>query len=98
MIRVYGYSEDIVEVEDDSGNCLREIDCYDADVRIWFTDKTQILVHYGKPNLAVWEIKVENKCEGFWNKKICNDESAEIYSDIVEVNADIAGCKVIGRK
>lgn len=97
MVKVYGYSDDIVEVEDNNGKCIEEIDCFDSDVRIWFTDKTQVLIHYGKKNLAVWDIKVENKGSGFIDKHICNDESADIYSDIVFVNADIASYKVLGR-
>lgn len=96
MVKVYGYNDDIVVVEYNDGNAIEEIDCYNADVRIWFTDKTQILVHYGKKNFAVWDIKVENKGSGFIDKKICNDESADIYSDIVLVNADIASYKVLG--
>lgn len=93
MIKVYGYSDDIIVIENEN-ECIEEINCYDADVRIWFTDKTQCLVHYGKKDLAVWDIKIENKGEGFVEKANCNDENAEVYSDILIVNADIASYKV----
>ena len=89
MIKVYGVSDDLVEVEgaaypDD------EIGCYEADVVLIFEDGTKIRVGYPKePELAVWGIKVE--VEGSAEQKLtaCFDSEAEIYSDVFEIDAEI---------
>ncbi len=95
MVKVYGCSDDLVEIEgtkymDD------EIGCYNCDVSIWFTDGTEILVSYGKPGYGgVWGITVEN--EGSAEQKLteCFDEDADIYSDIFEIDAEVESHAVI---
>ena len=84
MIRIYGASDDLVEIEG-SEYKEDEIGCYNHNVRIWFKDGTVILVGYGKEDLAVWWIKVENSGLGYWTLTECDDEDAEIYSDIFEM-------------
>lgn len=88
MVRVYGRSDDLVEIEG-SDYCEDEIGCYNEDVIIVFEDGTQIRVGYSKGNIAVWYIVVE--CEGTaeHNLCICNDENADIYSDIFEIDSEI---------
>ena len=89
MVKVYGASDDLVEIE---GSKYKEdeIGCYDSDVRIWFDDGTVILVHYGKPDCdGVWSIKVEKRGYAKQMLQICEDENADIYSDILEIDSDI---------
>lgn len=88
MVRVYGFSDDLVEIEG-SNYYEDEIGCYNQDVIIVFEDGTQIRVGYSKGNIAVWYIVVE--CEGTaeHNLCICNDENADIYSDIFEIKSEI---------
>lgn len=88
MVRVYGCSDDLVEIEG-SNYYEDEIGCYNQDVIIVFEDGTQIRVGYSKGNIAVWYIVVE--CEGTaeHNLCICNDENADIYSDIFEIKSEI---------
>lgn len=88
MIRIYGRSDDLVEIEG-SNYAEDEIGCYNQDVIIIFEDGTQIKVGYSKGNIAVWYIVVE--CEGTaeYNPYICNDEDADIYSDIFEIDSEI---------
>lgn len=86
--RIYGYSDDLVEIE--GGNYERdEIDCYDQDVRLWFADGTRIRVHYGKPNLAIWMIVVEQRGSASQTLTKCFDEDAEVYSDVFEICAEV---------
>ena len=52
MVKVYGTSDDLVEIEN-SQYKEDEIGCYDHDVRIRFLDGTIIRVGYPKDGLAV---------------------------------------------
>lgn len=94
MVRVYGMSDDLVEIEV-AEYPYDEVGCFDSDVRIWFDDGTVIRVGYGKQNLGVWFIEVEE--EGSANNElfICEDEDAEIYSDIFDIDANFVKCEVI---
>lgn len=95
MVKVYGYSDDLVEI-DGAPYPYDEVGCYDRDVRIWFDDGTVIRVGYGKQELAVWYIEVEEKGTAKSELQICEDEEAEIYSDIFEIEADFLKCEAIG--
>ena len=88
MVRIYGRSDDLVEIEG-SNYTEDEIGCYNQDVIIIFEDGTQVRVGYSKGNIAVWYIVVE--CEGTaeHNLYIFNDEDADIYSDIFEIDSEI---------
>ena len=87
MTRVYGQSDDIVEVEG-APYPADEIGCYKKDVQIRFSDNTLIKVHYGKDDLGIWSIEVLNKGVAEQTLTECHDEDAEIYSDIFEIDAD----------
>ena len=94
MVKVYGASDDLVEIQNSKYE-HREIGCYDASVRIWFTDGTVITVGYNKPNLAIWYIKIEQKGNAEQQLLICEDENADIYSDIFEVDAEVLKHEVV---
>lgn len=94
MIKVYGCSDDLVEIE---GSTYEEdeIGCYDRDVLIDFVDGTKIRVHYGKPDLAVWAITVEQRGTAPQILTKCEDEEADIYSDVFEIDAEVQRHKVV---
>lgn len=94
MVKIYGCSDDLVEIEG-SFYPEDEIDCFDRDVRIWFTDGTIIRIGYCKPNLGVWYIEVEQEGATPYTLTICEDEDADIYSDIFETTAEIGRHAVI---
>ena len=94
MIRIYGASDDLVEI-DGSEYQENEIGCYEAKVRIWFEDGTVILVTYGKQDLAVWSIVIEKVGTAKFDLQICEDEDADIYSDIFEIDSEIVRHEVI---
>lgn len=97
MVKVYGCSDDLVEIEN-SKYKEDEIGCYGKDVRIRFIDGTVIRVGYPKKNIAVWFIEVENKGSAKQFLGICEDEDADIYSDVFEIDSEIRSHSVIKKK
>lgn len=97
MAKVYGYSDDLVCIEHIDGGST-EIDCYGKDVRIGFEDGTVIRVGYPKEGPAVWWIEVEEEGDAYSKLKTCEDEEAEIYSDVFEIDAEAESTAVIEQK
>lgn len=94
MLKIYGCSDDLVEIEgakypDD------EIGCFNSKVKIWFTDGTVIEVGYCKPGMGVWFINILEKGTAEQTLTICEDEDAEVYSDIFEIDAEIVKHEVV---
>lgn len=87
MIKVYGYSDDIL-VMDGAPYPADEISCFDSTVEVRFSDGTRIEAGYSKPDKAVWWIKILEKGTALQILTECDDENAEIYSDIFEIDAD----------
>ena len=86
-VRVWGYSDDLVEIENSEVEC--EVDCYDSTVDILFRDGTEIEVGYSKPGIAVWWIKVIKEGNAQQNLIICENEMDECYSDLFEIDSEI---------
>lgn len=82
--KVYGSSDDLIEFE---GDLYGEISAYGAleeDPKvIKFSDGTLIHVYYEKDDKAIWGIDILEKGSMFESITICDDEDADIYSDIV---------------
>ena len=97
MVKVYGASDDLVEIEN-SKYKEDEIGCYDHDVRIRFLDGTVIRVGYPKDGLAIWWIEIEKQGTAEHKLSICDDEDARIYSDIFEIDSEIKSHSVIKQK
>ena len=97
MVKVYGESDDLVEIEN-SKYKEDEIGCYDHDVRIRFLDGTIIRVGYPKDGLAIWWIEIEKQGTAEHKLTICDDEDARIYSDIFEIDSEIKSHSVIKQK
>ncbi len=84
MTKIYGCSDDNVELE---GDIEEEIGCYNKIVTLFFSDGTAARFQYPKfPNLGVWGCTVINKGYGFVSLDICTDENADPYSDVLTVN------------
>lgn len=97
MVKVYGASDDLVEIEN-SQYKEDEIGCYDHDVRIRFFDGTVIRVGYPKDGLAIWWVEIEKQGTAEQKMTICDDEDARIYSDIFEIDSEIKSHSVIKQK
>lgn len=93
MTKVYGCSDDLVEIEP-----VDEIDCFDCDVYIRFSDNTLIKVYYEKNNIGIWGIEVLEKGTAKQTLTECNDKDAEIYSDVFEIDADYIWHREVIRK
>ena len=89
MVRIYGCSDDLIEI--DGSKYDNEIGCNynNPKVRMWFEDGTVIRVSYGKKDLAIWDIVIEEVGTARFDLWVCNDEDAEIYSDIFEIDSEI---------
>lgn len=91
MVKVYGASDDLVEVEN-TATKWDEIGCFDQNVRLTFEDGTKILVGYSKKDLAVWWIKVEYVGTAAQSLYICENEDEYPYSDVFEIDSDVVEC------
>ncbi len=96
MVKVYGYSDYLVEIEVD-GNTSQEIelDKLRRYVRIRFTDGTVILVGYPKVDADIWWIYVEKMGSATQKMYVCNDEESSGCSDIFEIDAEVDSCSVL---
>lgn len=94
MVKIYGASDDLVEIEG-STYSEDEISCYDSNVEITFTDGTVILIGYPKEGAAIWWIEVEKRGTAEQTLTVCDDEAADPYSDVFEIEAEIKSHSVI---
>ena len=102
MIKIYGASDDLVEIENSTYK-EDEIGCYNSDVRIRFIDGTVIRIGYPKKTLlgdfiAVWWIEIEKQGTASHNLTFCENEDAEIYSDVFEIDSEIKSHSIIKQK
>lgn len=95
MVRVYGASDDLVEIEG-SNYPDSEIGCYDGTVKLEFSDGTVVRFGHGKNGLGIWWCEVERDGTASCRLTECNDENADIYSDIFEIYADVVNHTVEG--
>lgn len=84
MVKVWGTSDDLVEIEGDIRN---EFGCYGTDdsehgVLVVASDGTAIEVQYGKGGKGIWEIKPLKIGPLFDRIEYCTDEEATPYSDV----------------
>ena len=89
--RIYGCSDDLIEFE---GDFEGEVGCYATDesecgVLVVVSDGTLLEVKYGKNGEGIWEIKLIKKGASFLNIEQCDDEEADIYSDIANFSDGI---------
>ena len=94
MIKVYGYSDDILSL-DGAPYPLGEIDCFDSIVNVRFSDGTYIRAVYGKDGKGIWKIDILEKGTAPMTFTECTNEDADIYSDILEIDADYVWHEVI---
>ena len=65
------------------------------DVLIGFKDGTEIRIGYPKENLAVWWIEIEKTGGAAYAMNRCDDQDAEIYSDVFSIDSEVAWHKVV---
>lgn len=97
MLKVYGCSDDLVEIEG-AEYPNDEIGCFERDVKIKFTDGTEIKVGYSKPDLAIWWIRVEKRGTANQTMMRCWDEDAFPYSDILTIDSELLSVEVVPKE
>lgn len=101
MIKIYGCSDDLVEIENSTYE-EDEIGCFEKDVRIRFIDGTVIRIGFGtgycNHDMGVWRIDIEKQGTAKQCLTICGNEDGDIYSDIFEIDSEIISHSVIKRK
>ncbi len=83
--RIFGASDDLIELEGDVKGEVSAFGTDDADhgVLVVCSDGTVTEVKYGKNGKAIWEIKVLEKGQLFDRIEPGTDEDADPYSDQV---------------
>ena len=92
MSKVYGASDDIVVIEDSDGT--RHEIAFDygvSAVAIGFEDDTYIRIGYGKGSKGIWWIEIGETGSATYKLTQCDDEDAEIYSDVFEIASEAVG-------
>lgn len=84
--KVYGASDDLIEIE---GDYSGEVDCCGTDdqdkgVLLVFSDGTLLESKYGKNGDAIWEVKLIKRGSLFKSITPCVDEDAKLHSDVAE--------------
>ena len=97
MLKVYGCSDDLVEIEG-AEYPNDEIGCFERDVKIKFTDGTEIKVGYSKPDLAIWWIRVEKRGTANQTMTSCWDEDAFPYSDVLTIDSELLSAEVVPKE
>lgn len=82
--KVYGASDDLIEVD---GDIRGEVGCYgtgdkEIGVLIVLSDGTLLDVKYGKNDSGIWGVKLVKKGSLFVRIDQCDDEDADPYSDV----------------
>lgn len=81
---IYGTSDDLIEIE---GDVSGEVMCYgtgdrEKGVLVICSDGTLLELKYGKNNMGIWGITLIKKGSLLMKIKQCDDEDADIYSDV----------------
>jgi len=82
MTTVYGRSDDLVEVDGDVVGEGGYVDNRGRGTLVVADDGTILELKHGKGGKGIWAITVINKGPKFDSIEYCDDEDAEIYSDI----------------
>lgn len=94
MVKVWGCSDDLVEIEGSKYH-EDEIGCFDAAVKLWFEDGTEIVVGYPKSGLAVWWVDIVRYGTAAKSIEFCYDEDADVYSDVFRIDSEIIRHEVV---
>ena len=87
MIKVLGRSDDLVEFYGDIGDFEDEIGLYEGILRIEFDDGTIADIQYG--DAGIWKIELLSAGNGVESFVECENEDADIYSDVLIMKNDV---------
>ena len=81
--KVFGYSDDVLYIESDKVN--KEIDCFENDAKVYFTDGTVILFAYIE---GLWKCEIINVGTASSAVQEADNAYSDNYSDIFYIHAD----------
>lgn len=93
MTKIYGYSDDIVEIENNTS--FDEVNCYNKDVFIILSDGVRVKFSYLD---GVWKASVINKGNACFNIDEAKDADSDNYSDVFTSEADIVSVRTKAKK
>ena len=82
--KVFGYSDDVLYIESDGVN--KEIDCFEKDVKVYFSDGTVILFTYTYEGL--WKCEVTAVGTALYEVTEADNAYSDNYSDLFYIHAD----------
>lgn len=94
-VTIYGYSDDLVEIEN-SQYKEDEIDCYDKAIRFFFVDGTIISICYAQG--GVWKITHEAIGKAWYELTRCENDDDDAYSDVFKIDSEIISYEVFTPK
>lgn len=94
-VTIYGYSDDLVEIEN-SQYKEDEIDCYNKAIRFYFVDGTIISICYAQG--GVWKITHEAIGKAWYELTRCEDDDDDAYSDVFKIDSEIISYEVFTPK
>ncbi len=95
MVKIYGDSDNTVVI--DGLSYKKAIECYNKNVIIEFKDGTVVKVSYLKDDKAIWSIDFIESGPAYKNLRVCNNENAEIYSDVFIIDSEIVKYDVVDK-
>ncbi len=92
--KVYGASDDLIEVD---GDVRGEVSCFgtgdeERGVLLMFSDSTVLEVRYGKNGDAIWEVRLLKQGALFDRIDQCADEDADPHSDVAHFRDGVKWC------
>ena len=92
MIKIYGRSDDLVEID---GDIQEEFGCYNKceegkGVIVACSDGSLWSVRYGDGDLAIWRVTPLSKGSAPYEKFEATSDDGDYYSDVVTINGDIS--------
>ena len=97
MIKVYGCSDDLVEVEG-APYPYDEIGCFEKNVLLSFADGTEIKVGYPKAEGAIWWIERMNIGTADYTIYYCHDENEDPYSDVFVIDSELVRAELVRKE
>lgn len=80
--RIYGQSDDNIYCDGEYEGQYSSYDHAEDGILLVVSDGTLLEIKYGKGDLSIWGITVIKKGQLLLEIEICDDPSADIYSDV----------------
>jgi len=77
--KIYGASDDLIEAE---GDVCAEHGGGEDEFLLTCSDGTVLTIKYGKGGLGIWAIQLVNQGTLLNRIEVCDDEDADVYSDV----------------